>query len=436
KQLEARHKQSVADLQLAILRQYDPEQSEANRQATLAALKIADNNRSQTQRILVEKLQQAELDLRVQESQPVLAAQMKLAQLESEMLDVERAMEPPLEIRALWDRGDPSPTYVLRRGEHDKPGSLVGPGVPSVLTDVQTPWQYTAPFPGKTGRRLALARWLTRPDHPLTARVMVNRIWFHHFGRGLVGTLENFGVQGARPSHPELLDWLAVEFTESGWSIKHMHRLIMNSQTYRQSSHSGKEQAERDPQNQLWSRMQLRRLDAEALRDSLPSVSGRLEDTPGGAPDRVVVDRDGLVSVQPTANGNWRRSVYLQFRRTEIPTMMDAFDYPEMGPNCLTRNVSIVSPQALLMMNNEHIYTLAGGLADRVLTLHDEPCDPGLLVDAVYDIALSRMPQPQERKLGIDALRQFQHDWMGNTRSALTTYCHTLLNSAAFCYVD
>ncbi len=154
-------------------------------------------------------------------------------------------------------------------------------------------------------------------------------------------------MKGERPSHPELLDWLAVEFVDRGWSIKQMHRLIMNSRTYRQSSRITDQRRQLDPQNRLLSQMPLRRLDAEALRDSLLFVSGKLDDSPGGLPDAVSVNRDGLVSVNPTDGGGWRRSVYLQYRRTEIPTMMDTFDYPQMGPNCVARNVSTVSPQSL-----------------------------------------------------------------------------------------
>src|SRR5262249_27202381 len=129
-------------------------------------------------------------------------------------------------ILALWDRGDPSPTYIYRQGDHQKPGRPVSPGVPSVLTDGRTPFVVKPPWPGakKTGRRLALAQWLVQPDQPLTARVMVNRLWKHHFGRGLVATLQNFGQTGAPPTHPEMLDWLAQEFVRQGWSVKAMHR--------------------------------------------------------------------------------------------------------------------------------------------------------------------------------------------------------------------
>jgi hypothetical protein len=267
---------------------------------------------------------------------------------------------------------------------------------------------------------------------------MVNRIWYHHFGAGLVKELENFGVKGDRPSHPQLLDWLALEFVERGWSIKEMHRLIMNSRTYRQSSRITEERRSLDPQNRLVSRMPLRRLDAEALRDSLLFVSGNLDDIPGGLPDTVSVNRDGLVSVNPTGGGGWRRSVYLQYRRTEIPTMMDTFDYPQMGPNCLSRNVSTVSPQSLMLMNNGHIRALAAAMASRVGEITDQPGggDLNAQIDTVYRLALSRPPSDRERTIGIETLTELNSAWQGNSHKALETYCHTILNSAAFLYVD
>ena len=213
-----------------------------------------------------------------------------------------------------------------------------------------------------------------------------------------------------------------------------MHRLIMNSRTYRQSSQVTERRRKLDPQNRLLSRMPLRRLDAEALRDSLLFTSGRLDPTPGGLPDSVSVDRDGLVSVVPTAAGQWRRSVYLQYRRTETPTMMDTFDYPPMGPNCLARNVSIVSPQALLLMNNSRVYQLAESFAARVLDAagpkHEDQ------VHTAYAMLLTRRPTPQEKQLGVSALQEFTAACDGDATAALQTYCHTLINSAAFLYVD
>lgn len=448
KRLEAQLKKAATAVQVELLLQHYPEQSQADRDETLRALRIADNNRSQPQRILVEMLQEVEVIPTDDQPESVQAAIAAVKKLEGDIRNVRRQMEPPLTIRAMWDRGEPSPTYILRRGEHNKPGPLVGPGVPSVLTDGKTPFAATPPFPSgtkKTGRRLAFARWLSEPDHPLTARVMVNRIWYHHFGRGIVPTLENFGVKGDRPSHPELLDWLAIEFVERGWSIKEVHRLIMTSQAYRQSSRVTEERLRLDPQNRLLSRMSLRRMDAEALRDSLLSVAGQLDTTGGGPPDPISVDRNGLVSVIPTPEGRWRRSIYLQFRRTEIPTMMDMFDYPEMGPNCLSRNTSIVSPQSLMLINNEHIHELATTFAKRISVdigdhgLDSQPKTPIAWkphVETAFQVALGRSPNAEELSLSIDALQELTTKWNGNTMQAFKTYCHTLLNSASFLYVD
>ena len=263
---------------------------------------------------------------------------------------------------------------------------------------------------------------------------MVNRVWYHHFGAGLVRTMENFGVKGDRPSHPELLDWLAVQFVDRGWSLKELHRLIMNSQTYRQASRVTEQHRQHDAQNRLLSRMSLRRMNAEAIRDTLLFVSGSLDDSPGGPPDPVTVDRDGQVRVDPTSAGKWRRSVYTQYRRTEIPTLMEMFDYPEMGPNCVSRSHSTVSPQSLLLLNNDHIHSLADALANRLIELSRD--DVPARIDLLYRLILSMSPTEQERRIGIEGLNQLRRDWSGDEHAALTTYCHTLLNSAAFLYVD
>lgn len=447
KKLESTLKKAETEVHLTLLREHYPRQPQADRDATIKALKIADNNRSQPQRILVEMLQRVEVLPNQQQPRSVVQARQRVDDLRDEIRHVRQSMEPPLSIRALWDRGEPSPTYILRRGEHNKPGPLVGPGVPSVLTDGRTPFAVEPPFPEgtpKSGRRLALARWMTDSSHPLTSRVMVNRIWYHHFGAGIVPTLENFGIQGEAPTHPKLLDWLAIEFVSRGWSVKEMHRLIMNSQTYRQTSRVSQRAAKLDPQNRLLSRMTMRRMNAEALRDTLLFVAGRLDPSPGGPPDPIEVDRKGLVSVIPTHSGNWRRSLYLQYRRTAIPTMMDTFDYPEMGPNCLSRNVSTVSPQSLMMMNNKHIHDLAGAFASRIDQLSarskanstKSPWSLRQRVGAVYQIALSRRPTSEEQRIGIETLKELTAQWQGDSRRALQTYCHAMMNSAAFIYVD
>jgi mono/diheme cytochrome c family protein len=329
------------------------------------------------------------------------------------------------QIHALWDRGEPSPTYVYRRGDANSPGQLVGPGVPSVLTDGKTPFVVTPPWPGakKTGRRLAFARWLVRPEHPLTARVIVNRLWKHHFGSGIVKTLGNFGKAGAPPSHPELLDWLAREFARGGMSLKAMHRLMMTSAAYRQRSQVTLAHERLDPENVLVSRMRLVRLDAEALYDTMLLVAGELDEARGGPADGVQARPDGLVTPARSSRG-WRRLVYVAQRRKQLPTHLESFDFPQMNPNCLERRGSTVAPQALHLLNNGMVRQLAEAFARRVRREAGE--EPGRQVERAYLIAMSRPPSAEEREVGVAALG----------RMPLTSYCHTLLNTAGFLYVD
>jgi hypothetical protein len=345
--------------------------------------------------------------------------------------ELEARRRPEPRIQALWDRGDPSPTYLYRRGDPLTPGQLVGPGVPSVLTDGKTPFAVTPPWPGakKTGRRLAFARWLTRPENPLTARVAVNRLWKHHFGAGIVKTLGNFGKAGAPPTHPELLDFLAGEFVRQGWSVKAMHRLMMTSSTYRQSSAISADQARLDPDNALYSRMPMTRLDAEALYDTLLLVSGRLDESRGGPADPVTARGDGLVT--PTGT---RRMVYVRQARKQLPTHLENFDYPQMNPNCLERRDSIVAPQALHLMNNGMVHRLAQAFAERVR--REVGDDPAKQIERVYWIAQGRPPLEEEQVVGMDALRVLTAKWGRNGAKALGTYCHAMVNSAGFVYVD
>ncbi len=377
--------------------------------------------------------------------------------------------DPEPKIQAVWDRGEPSPTYIYRRGDYLLPGALVGPGVPSVLTDGKTPFEVRPPWPGakQTGRRLAFAKWVTQPNHPLTVRVMANRIWRHHFGTGIVPTLANFGKAGVPPTHPELLDWLACELAnperkvgggaprEGGahpgtgvpgspqaWSLKRLHKLIMTSATYRQSSAVSAEAKKLDPTNALYSRAPLVRLDAEALYDSLLWVAGKLDETRGGPADAVQARKDGLVTPAGTAKG-WRRLVYVQQTRKQPATHAETFDFPQMNPNCIERRDSTVAPQALHLMNNGMVEQLAGDFAKRVR--RDAGDDRGKQIDLVYLIALSRAPTDEERQFGRDALRELTAAWEKQLTSSsrdtieqkvLSTYCHAILNSAAFLYVD
>jgi hypothetical protein len=355
-------------------------------------------------------------------------------------LEAKRQPEP--KIRALWDRGEPSPTYILRRGDYLSPGRLVGPGVPSVLTDGKTPFDVIAPWPGakQTGRRLAFARWLTKPDHPLTARVLVNRLWKHHFGIGIVKTLDNFGKAGAQPSHPELLDWLAVEFVRQGWSLKKMHRLMMTSAVYRQSSTVTSAQERLDPDNALLSHMPMTRLDAESIYDTMLLLAGRLDERRYGPADALQVRGDGLVTPAGTEHG-WRRLIYVQVKRKVVATHLENFDFPQMNPNCIERRDSTVAPQALHLMNNGMVQRLAKDFARRVL--RQAGTDPAKQIELIYFAALSRSPSEGEMELGLRSLAELKAAWLKQAsdidaaaHQALTTYCHTILNSAALLYID
>ncbi len=348
-------------------------------------------------------------------------------------------------IRALWDRGSPSPTYLLKRGNYLTPGQPVTPGIPAVLANTRHPFQIIKPSAPSTstGRRMALASWLTRRNHPLTARVVVNRIWKHHFEQGIVSTLDNFGQTGARPTHPELLDWLACELMDNAWSMKHIHRLIMTSFAYQQSSQVDPERSRKDPENKFLSFMPMKRLDAEALRDSLLDIAGLLNRVPFGPPDPVSTRKDGLVSSNPI-NGQWRRSIYLLHRRTTMPTLLMTFDRPRMSPNCIERTASTVAPQALHLFNNTLVHQWAKGFAKRVLRNASEKTDDR--IHYAYLLAAGRAPLAREFDLASQYLEAFQTAWSDSPTSdkdngssemqGWVNLCHALLNSASFLYID
>lgn len=395
----------------------------------------------------VTTIERKEWELHEQAIDAEVAAAKAKSEPEDRIKALQARRQPEPKIQALWDRGEPSPTYIYRRGDWMSPGTLVGPGVPSVLTDGRTPFVVTPPWNGakQTGRRLAFARWLIQPEQPLTARVQVNHIWKHHFGSGIVRTPGNFGRAGMLPTHPELLDWLAREFMQRGWSLKKMHRLMMTSSTYRQSSVLTQRLEESDPQNALVSRMPMVRLDAEALYDSLLLVAGRLDETRFGPADPVASRADGLVTPAGTERG-WRRSIYVQQLRKKMATHLESFDFPQMNPNCIERRDSMVAPQALHLMNNGMVIELAEHFAARVLREAD--ADPAKQIERVYLIALSRAPDDEERQIGLETLNQLRAHWTtqlsGNEppqsdtvhSEAMAAYCHAIMNSASFLFVD
>ena len=288
------------------------------------------------------------------------------------------------------------------------------------------------PANGRTsGRRRALAEWLASPQNPLTARVMVNRIWHHHFGRGIVSTLDNFGQMGERPTHPELLDWLAVEFMNRGWSIKQMHRLIMTSDAYRMASaYEHAADREKDPQNQYLWRFRPQRLDAEIVRDSILAASGGINLTVGGPPVFPAIPKEVLTSVsfgvwknEEDGPSVWRRSVYVYRRRGLAFPMFQVFDLPEQNITAGARYVSTVPTQALTLLNNPFVLRQAELFADRVRQTAGDVTSKQ--VDLAYRIALARPPDRKELSVALEFMK----------RQSLADLTHVLFNLNEFVYI-
>jgi hypothetical protein len=359
-------------------------------------------------------------------------------------------------LQALWDVGKPPVVRQLIRGDVRTPGKIVEPGYITVLCP-----------PGKSnlvpardvaeessGRRIAFARWLTSRENPLTARVIVNRVWQHHFGKGIVATPENFGRSGSPPTHPELLDWLAVDFMEHGWSVKHLHRLLMTSTAYRQSAHrpadgEANKSARVDSDNDLLWHMNLRRLEAEAVRDVVLAVSSKLDRTMAGPPIPVQSNPDGLVVVTekgPTPTSKWRRSLYVRSLRGSHPTgvgfrlsMFEIFDFPEVVINCTRRSNSTTPLQSLALINSGFMLKQARRFAERV---RGTTTDKNRQIDTAFVLAFGRMPAAAETQFCLEYL-QTQQKLYEQSKSpaeqaaqrALAGLCSVLLASNEFLYI-
>jgi len=349
--------------------------------------------------------------------------------------------------------------YVLNRGDLGGEQGKVGPGLPTVLSDggdlLKEPT--TAPFAPRSRGQLAL--WLSQPDHPLTARVMVNRIWQWHFGRGIVSTSNDFGRQGQLPTHPELLDWLATEFCAGGWSIKSIHRLMMLSNSYQMSSqHPDPKNARIDPDNRYLSRMNRRRLEGEAQWDSIHAIAGTLNLKMGGrpvapplSPDESAAlsgGRQWSVSADPAQHN--RRGVYIVNRRNFPYPMFEAFDSPENAISCPERDVTTVTPQVLWFLNNRLVFQQAGQFAARLVT--EEGDNPAGWIERAWRLALGRPPSSQELREALELLGSLaqkapeQNEWSDlptalnkiplARAAALTKLCLSIFNLSEFAYVD
>ncbi|WP_373649463.1 DUF1553 domain-containing protein [Schlesneria sp. DSM 10557] len=298
----------------------------------------------------------------------------------------------------------PSDLWMLKKGDPKRPMAVVSPGTPAIVASLSAAAPTPRPTENSSQRRRQLAQWITDPAHPLTARVFVNRLWQSHFGKGLVRTSDNFGFTGDLPSHPELLDWLASEFQQEGWSPKHIHRLLVLSNTYGQSSlHPAAQQIESaDAGNRLWWRFDRHRLDAEQIRDRMLTVSGAIDLRMGGPSFKPTVSAEALEGLSMKSNA-WnasppdeqrRRSLYMYSKRGLLPPLMTTFDFVETTLPCGQRDVSTVAPQALALMNNEFVHEQSRLLAKRIEGLAGP--DDQARIQAAWQTTLGRLPSPTE----------------------------------------
>ena len=332
----------------------------------------------------------------------------------------------PASVSYVGTRVQPAPTRRLKRGEVTSPAEVVSPGALSAIVDLDADFGLAADAP-EAQRRVKFADWLGDPRNPLPARVMANRVWHWHFGQGIVSSPNDFGASGVRPTHPELLDWLAAKFIESGWSVKALHRLIVNSATYRQSSALNEKAAEGDADNQLLWRFTPRRLEAEAVRDAMLAVSGQLNPAMGGPSFRPftitefnaafyhLVDR-----AEPEFN---RRTVYRANVNSGKDALLDAFDCPDPSVKTPRRGVTTTPLQALELMNNSFVQRQAKCLAERAMTSAND--DLNAAIRTAYRLALGRPPSSVEADRAAAAANE----------RGLASVCWALLNSTEFLYV-
>lgn len=432
------------------------------RAALLTAVRTPARGRSEMQKALVAEFGRF-ATASTEEVDRALDARTKLQRLDlrRRIAALEKGRTHYGFIQALWDAGTAPPTYIYRRGDFRNPGPQIEPGVVAVLDDPAHPFRLPAGGGrhGSTGYRTAFVKWLTSERHPLTARVYVNRVWMHHFGRGIVPTPANFGASGLPPSHPELLDWLAREFIASGWDVKHLQRLILKSAAYQQTSrpesaNPGDERAKRnaeiDPDNILLWKMPLKRHESEIVRDAILAASGALDSRMEGPPVPLKPNADGSVEVDaaklraPADAG--RRSVYLFARRNYQLTELGVFDQPVVATNCTCRTSSAIVSQSLALLNGRFAFDEARLFAERVERAAGKAAPKQ--IETAFRIALGRLPSAEETRLAATLLQEQAIRYRSTSNgspskkmhepaaaeAALVDLCQMLLNTNEFLY--
>ncbi|MBC8165643.1 MAG: PSD1 domain-containing protein [Bryobacteraceae bacterium] len=413
----------------------------------LTAYDIPQQTRTPDQRTLAARLEKALTEAGLQENAegkvadiPYTAGESKERErLLAELGQAALNSNSVLPTATVLSHADVVPEIrIAHRGDWRSVGDKVAPAFPAVLTGGKT-IEEPEGRPLMLQRRKALALWLTEPDHPLTARVVTNRIWHWHFGRGIVGTPSDFGRQGDEPTHPELLDWLASELVANNWSIKKLHRLIMTSDTYMRSSTNEPANTTIDANNRFLWRMNRTRADSETLRDSVLAVSGQMNLKMGGKPVVPPLSKEEYSVLW--ARNQWpesldarehgRRSVYMYVKRTFPMPMLSTFDSPDTSISCARRDSTTVAPQALTLMNGEFMNTGAKEFAARLQREHGS--QPDQWVDAAWRLTLGRPPSEAEKER---ALRSFSAGASAKPSDDLTRLCLVLFNMNEFLYVD
>jgi hypothetical protein len=396
--------------------------------AVLQALRLEPAKRNDEQKKLIAKhTKQLEAEVTASftpdQSAEIAAEQQSIEDLRAARPDIQRAYylhEP---------RPDFPATHLLIRGKADQPGPEVEPGVPEVLHAGHLDF----PAPRRTSlRRLTFARWLVSAENPLTARVIVNRVWQHHFGEGLVRTPSDFGLMGEKPTHPELLDWLARWFMDHGWSLKKLHRLILESNTYRMSKAWNAEYANKDPEDRLLWRMPYQRLEVEAIRDAALATSGRLNARMFGPsmyphippaalegssdPDKIWKESDEEESS--------RRTIYAFLKRSMLVPMLEVMDLCDISRTAARRQNTSVATQALTLFNGDFVNRQARYFAERLR--REAGDDPARQVDLAYRLALARPARTAEIATMVEFLQ----------REPLEQMCRVIFNLNEFAYVD
>jgi hypothetical protein len=433
-QIEAPYLQMIVDREIAKLPEY-----------MQVAWKTPADKRTQGQRLTVIQIERtvtpADTTRKLVNENDIVAlmppdVKVKHDDVKQKIAELEKQKPRPLpSALAIGERGRvPQPSYFLHRGSIDSPGSEMKPGVLSVVSE--TEWSFPEPPPTAKSsyRRRGLAEWLTWKDNPLTSRVMVNRMWQHHFGEGIVRTPGNLGRMGERPSHPELLDWLALEFQDRNWSMKSMHKLMLTSRAYQMASVDIPANLAIDPENRMFWRAPRVRLEAEIIRDEIMAVAGTLDRTLGGPSIFPYIDPDLFEeSSRRTWRGKpdedpstWRRSIYVFLKRSIRYPMFETFDQPNLVNSIDRRNRTIIAPQALILMNNGMVLTQAAKFADRLKK--EAGADVEKQVDRAFRLALSRPPDAFERKSSIAFIK--------GRPTGLVDFCHALMNLNEFVYMQ